>query len=71
MPYRSVNPATGEVLKIFAQHTDNQVMDALSLADKAFPTWAARPFSERSKIIATAAQLMLKNKEELSRLASL
>lgn len=71
MSYRSVNPATGEVLKTFAEHTDNQVSDALSLADKAFPTWAARPFSERSKIIATAAQLLLKNKEELARLASL
>lgn len=71
MPYRSVNPATGEVLETFAEHTDKQVTDALSLADKAFQTWAARPFSERSKIIATAAQLMLKNKEELSRLASL
>lgn len=46
-------------------------MNALALADKAFQTWAARPFSERSKIIATAAQLLLKNKEELARLATL
>lgn len=64
MSYRSVNPATGEVLKTFAEHTDSQVTDALSLADKAFQTWAARPFNERSKIIGTAAQLLLKNKEE-------
>jgi succinate-semialdehyde dehydrogenase/glutarate-semialdehyde dehydrogenase len=47
MSYRSVNPATGEVPKTFAEHTDEQVADALSLSEKAFHTWAARPFSER------------------------
>jgi succinate-semialdehyde dehydrogenase / glutarate-semialdehyde dehydrogenase len=71
MAYRSVNPANGEVLKTFAEHTDNQVTDALFLADKAFHGWAARPIGERSKIMGTAAQLLLKNKEELARLASL
>lgn len=70
MAYRSVNPATGEVLKTFTEHSDKQMMSALALADKAFQTWAARPVSERSKIIATAAQLLLKNKEELARLAT-
>ena len=63
MAYRSVNPATGEILKTFTEHTNEQMMNALALADKAFRTWAARPFSERSKIIATSAQLLLKNKE--------
>ena len=70
MAYRSINPATGELLKTFTEHGDEQMMNALALVDKAFKTWAARPFSERSKIIATAAQLLLKNKEELARLAT-
>jgi hypothetical protein len=26
MPYQSVNPATGEVLRIFEEHTDQQMM---------------------------------------------
>jgi len=69
--YQSVNPATGEILKAFAEHSDEQMMSALALADKAFRTWAARPFSERSKIISTSARLLLKNKEELARLATL
>ena len=71
MAYQSVNPATGEILKAFAEHSDEQMMSALALADKAFRTWAARPFSERSKIISTSARLLLKNKEELARLATL
>ncbi len=54
MPYRIVNPAAGEVLKSLAEHTDQQVMDALATADRAFRTWSARPFSERSKIIGDA-----------------
>ena len=66
MPYRSVNPATGEVLMTFPEHTDEQVWGALAKADKAFRAWAARPFSERSKIIARSAQILLEKKEELA-----
>jgi succinate-semialdehyde dehydrogenase / glutarate-semialdehyde dehydrogenase len=71
VPYRSVNPATGELLKTFPEHTDRQVTDALAAADRAFRTWSALPFSERSKIIARSAQVLLKKKEELARLATL
>jgi succinate-semialdehyde dehydrogenase / glutarate-semialdehyde dehydrogenase len=71
VPYRSVNPATGEVLKTFPEHTDQQVMDALATADRAFRTWSARPFIERSKIIGRCAQVLLKRKEQLARLATL
>src|SRR5580698_5630846 len=71
VPYRSVNPATGEVLKTLPEHTDEQVWNALATADKAFRTWASRPFSERSKIIARSAQILLEQKEELARIATL
>jgi succinate-semialdehyde dehydrogenase / glutarate-semialdehyde dehydrogenase len=71
VPYRSVNPATGEVLKTFTEHTDQEVMDALAKADSAFLSWAARPIAERVKIIARAAQLLLERKSELATLATL
>ncbi len=71
MSYSSVNPATGEVLKTFAQPTDKQVMNALTAADEAFRIWAGRSFSQRSKIIARSAQILLERKEELARLATL
>src|ERR1700733_3043954 len=44
---------------------------SLAKADKAFRDWAARPFSERSKIIGRSAQIFLEQKEELARLATL
>jgi len=70
MSYVSVNPATGEVLRTFAQHTDEEMWDALTTADQAFRPWASRPFSERSKIIGRSARLLLEKKEELARLAT-
>jgi succinate-semialdehyde dehydrogenase/glutarate-semialdehyde dehydrogenase len=71
MSYVSVNPTTGEVLRTFTEHTDEQMWDAVTTADRAFRPWAACPFSERSKIIGRSAQLLLEKKEELARLATL
>src|SRR6201993_5114924 len=71
VPYQSVNPATGEVLKTFTEHTDQEMMEALAKADNAFASWAARLIEERARIIARAAQLLLERKNELARLATL
>ena len=68
--YNSVNPATGEVLKTFTEHTDQEMMDALATADKAFVSWGTRPVAERAKVISHAAQLLLERKGELARLAT-
>src|SRR5271155_3802360 len=70
MSYVSVNPATGEVLRTFTEHTDEEMWDALTTANQAFRPWASRPFSERSKIIGRSARLLLEKKEELARLAT-
>ena len=70
--YQSVNPATGELLQAFEQHTDQQVLDALAAADKAYrQIWSALPFKERSKYLSKAAKHLLERKEEVSRLATL
>jgi succinate-semialdehyde dehydrogenase/glutarate-semialdehyde dehydrogenase len=70
LPYRSVNPATGEVLKTFTEHTDQEMMEALAAADKAFVSWAARPVEERAKVISRAALLLEERKSELAKLAT-
>src|ERR1700729_3348654 len=71
MAYRRGNPATGEVLRTFPANTDEEVMNALVTADKAFRTWESRPIPERSKIISRSGQILLEKKEELARLATL
>jgi succinate-semialdehyde dehydrogenase/glutarate-semialdehyde dehydrogenase len=72
MPYQSVNPATGELLQVFPEHTDQQMLEALAAADKTYrEVWSTKSYKERAKHIGKAAALMLEQKEELARLATI
>jgi succinate-semialdehyde dehydrogenase/glutarate-semialdehyde dehydrogenase len=72
MPYQSVNPFTGELLRRFEQLTDAQMESALAAADGVFQrAWSIAPFKDRSRIVGRAASLMLERKESLARLATL
>ncbi|HEY6763699.1 MAG TPA: aldehyde dehydrogenase family protein [Candidatus Sulfotelmatobacter sp.] len=71
MPYCSVNPATGEVLKIFTKHTDQEMTEALAPADKVLCFGQLAQLKSVQKIISRAAELLLERKSELAKLASL
>src|SRR2546422_618362 len=72
MAYQSVNPANGEILRSFDQHTDEQIKIALATADNTYRrVWSKMPFSDRAKIVGRAASLMLERKESLARLSTL
>ncbi len=72
MEYQSVNPANGEILRSFDQHTDEQMLSALATAEKTFRSiWSKMAISDRAKIVGRAASLMLERKESLARVASL
>jgi succinate-semialdehyde dehydrogenase/glutarate-semialdehyde dehydrogenase len=72
MEYQSVNPANGEVLRSFDQHTDEQMRSALATADNTYRSvWSKMAISDRAKIVGRAASLMLERKETLARIASL
>ena len=71
MSYSSVNPATRAVLKTFAEHTDQEMIDALATADKAFISWGARLIEERVKTIFRTARLLFECKSESAKLATL
>src|ERR1700683_2460426 len=58
------------MLKNFPEHSDEQMWSALANADKAFRTWSARPFKERSRIIGRSAEILLEKKKPLARLAT-
>lgn len=48
MPYKSVNPAAGEVVKTFANHTDSEVQAALSSAHALYQSeWSRGPIEPR------------------------
>jgi succinate-semialdehyde dehydrogenase/glutarate-semialdehyde dehydrogenase len=72
MSYQSVNPATGQLLQAFEEHTDQQMMDALASAHRTYrESWSTAPYKERAKYIGRAATLMLEQKESLARLATI
>jgi succinate-semialdehyde dehydrogenase / glutarate-semialdehyde dehydrogenase len=72
MAYQSVNPANGQVLRSFDQHSDAQMENALAKADDTYRRiWSRMPIRDRSKVVGRAASLMIERKESLARLASL
>src|SRR6185503_20274071 len=72
MAYQSINPATGETLRRFHQHTDEQMQIALATADNTYRRiWSRMAISDRARIVARASSLMLERIESLARLASL
>ncbi|HTY73109.1 MAG TPA: NADP-dependent succinic semialdehyde dehydrogenase [Actinomycetes bacterium] len=58
MAIATVNPATGETVKVFDAHTPEQVEAALARADAAFRDWRRTSFAERAALMRRAADLL-------------
>jgi succinate-semialdehyde dehydrogenase/glutarate-semialdehyde dehydrogenase len=68
MSYTSTDPATGEVVATFAEHTPAEVEERLAGAAAAFVSWRGRPFAERARCLAGAAGLFEAQSQELASL---
>jgi len=68
---RSVNPATGEVMRTFERDSDAVLESKLQHAADAFSRWRRVPFSERSGYMLRAAEILEKEKQTLGRLMTL
>jgi succinate-semialdehyde dehydrogenase/glutarate-semialdehyde dehydrogenase len=66
LAYRSVNPATGELLDEFPTATGAEVEEALATADAAHRTWRAVPLEERAAVAARIGELFTERTEELA-----
>ncbi|MCL6553686.1 MAG: aldehyde dehydrogenase family protein [Firmicutes bacterium] len=66
----SVNPATGEVLGVAPDSSTADVDRAVRAAAEAWPSWRATPAPRRAEILFRAAELLVRHKEELARLAT-
>jgi succinate-semialdehyde dehydrogenase / glutarate-semialdehyde dehydrogenase len=69
--YRTVNPATGEVVKEFAPLSDDQAQALLVRAHAAYLTWRETPVADRAKLFLRFAELVEANAGELARLVTL
>lgn len=65
---KSINPATGEVIAEYEEHSSDQVSKILDDAHGAFLDWRSKPYSERAQILMRAADELESRKEELARL---
>jgi succinate-semialdehyde dehydrogenase/glutarate-semialdehyde dehydrogenase len=58
MPIATVNPTTGETEKVFEPDSDEQVEAKLAQAERAFASYRATSFEERSHLATAAADLL-------------
>lgn len=68
---RSVNPATGETLAEYAEHTQPEALARLARCDQAYRGWSRSPIESRTRVLASAARLLRERRAELARLATL
>ncbi len=70
--YKSINPATGELIKAFPEQTDEEVFAALTTADNCYHNyWKLRSIAGRAKIMARAAEIFREKADEYARYMAL
>ncbi len=71
MSYRTLNPATGETVRVYPEHSWAQSLEALSRSETAFATWRDKTIAERVGCIRNLAELLRSRLPELARLITL
>ncbi|ADE13435.1 Aldehyde Dehydrogenase [Nitrosococcus halophilus Nc 4] len=71
MAFETVNPTTGQSLKTFSAWDKEAIEEALQQAQESRFVWAARPLSERCRLLEAVAQQLRERKEDLARLITL
>ena len=68
MAIESVNPATGETIRVYDEMTPLQTAAAVAGAYDAWKSWRAVPFGDRAKPMRQAAVILRERKDEFARL---
>ncbi|MBY8878763.1 NADP-dependent succinic semialdehyde dehydrogenase [Actinacidiphila acidipaludis] len=67
MPIATVNPTTGETLKTFEPLGPDGIEERVAKADRAFRAYRGTDFASRSALLASAADLLDKERDEIAR----
>lgn len=71
MAYQTINPCTNKLLKSWPEHSEQQVEQALTVADKLYHSeWCKGPIPPRLQILKNMADLIDDRAEELAKAAS-
>src|SRR4051812_20513039 len=71
MAITSVNPATGENLRSFSPHNDQDVEQRLECAERAFEQHRRQPILIRASLMIAAASILEREKQDLARIITL
>lgn len=71
MAIASINPATGETLKTYSPLSEAQIESALAQAEREFVAYQKVPFSQRRAWLHRAADILIKQKDDLGKLMTL
>ena len=71
MAIESVNPATGETLKVYEEMTPQQAAAAVAEAHAAWKAWRTVPFADRARPMKKAAAILREQKDEFAKLMAL
>src|SRR5438445_5655664 len=68
MPIATINPATGETMKLFESLTQEQIEEKVRLAADTFRSYRRTSFEEREWMMLRAAEILEAEKQEFGRL---
>jgi len=63
---QSINPATGEIIRAYRPHTDEEAARRVEKAHACFAKWKTVPFSDRAEKMRAAAAVLRKRKHEFA-----
>ncbi|WP_089872363.1 NAD-dependent succinate-semialdehyde dehydrogenase [Halogranum rubrum] len=64
----SINPATGEQIESYDEHTESDIDDALDRASETFEEWRETSFAHRQTLMENAADVLRENEEKYASL---
>ena len=67
----TVNPTTGEKVKIFDAHTDAQIEEKLQLAANTFRVYRTTPLEDRARMLHRTAEILDAEKRELGQMMTI
>jgi succinate-semialdehyde dehydrogenase/glutarate-semialdehyde dehydrogenase len=68
---RSINPATGETIADYAEHTPEQIEASLAKAELGFRDWRHSRFAERTALLLRVADILDERRDRLAEIAVL
>lgn len=71
MSMEAMNPATGEVIKIYETMNDEEVKHAIQASHETFLSWREVPFFQRAEKMKEAAEILRENVDEYAELMTL